>query len=133
MPGESLTGAAEREAAQVRRSVGLFDASPLGKIEVCGPDAAAFLDLMYVGTMSTLPVGGARYGVLLDEHGVIVDDGIVARLAPGRFWVNTTSGGVATKGARGTWAAARSRRRLMTGTGTRMILASAGLDRGQPR
>jgi sarcosine oxidase subunit alpha len=48
---------------------------------------------MYVGTMSTLPVGGARYGLLLNENGVIVDDGIVARLAPCHFWVNTTSGG----------------------------------------
>lgn len=91
--GETLVAAAEREAAQVRGAVGLFDGSPLGKIEVCGPDAAAFLDLMYVGTMSTLPVGGARYGVLLDENGVVADDGIVARLGPDHFWVNTTSGG----------------------------------------
>ena len=91
--GESLEQAAQREALQVRRTVGLFEGSPLGKIEVFGPDAADFLDLMYVGTMSTLPVGGARYGLLLNENGVIVDDGIVARLAPGHFWVNTTSGG----------------------------------------
>ncbi|MBL8323347.1 MAG: (2Fe-2S)-binding protein [Rubrivivax sp.] len=91
--GESLTAAAEREALAVRRGVGLFDGSPLGKIEVYGPDAAAFLDLMYVGTMSTLPVGGTRYGLLLNENGVIFDDGIVARLGPDHFWVNTTSGG----------------------------------------
>jgi sarcosine oxidase subunit alpha len=75
--------------------VGLFDGSPLGKLEIYGPDAADFLDLMYVGTMSTLKVGGARYGLLLNENGVIVDDGIVARLAPQHFWVNTTSGGAA--------------------------------------
>jgi sarcosine oxidase subunit alpha len=93
-PGEDLTGAAEREAAQVRLGVGLFDASPLGKIEIYGPDAAEFLDLMYVGTMSTLPVGGARYGALLNENGIVIDDGIVARLGPQHFWVNTTSGGV---------------------------------------
>ncbi len=92
--GESLEQAAQREALQVRRSVGLFEGSPLGKIEVFGPDAADFLDLMYVGTMSTLPVGGARYGILIDENGVVFDDGIVARMAPDRFWVNTTSGGV---------------------------------------
>jgi sarcosine oxidase subunit alpha len=92
-PGESLEQAAQREALQVRRTVGLFEGSPLGKIEVFGPDAAEFLDLMYVGTMSTLPVGGARYGLLLNENGVIVDDGIVARLAEHHFWVNTTSGG----------------------------------------
>lgn len=92
-PGESLVQAAEREAAQVRRGVGLFDGSPLGKIEVIGPDAAAFLDRMYVGTMSTLAVGSARYGVLLNENGVVVDDGIVSRLGPEHFWVNTTSSG----------------------------------------
>ena len=91
--GESMTDAAEREAAQVRAGVGVFDGSPLAKLEVAGSDAAAFLDLMYVGTMSTLPVGSARYGVLLNENGVVVDDGIVARLGPNHFWVNTTSGG----------------------------------------
>jgi sarcosine oxidase, subunit alpha len=90
---EGLQRAAEREAAQVRQGVGLFDASPLGKIEVYGPDAADFLDLMYVGTLSTLPVGSARYGALLNENGIVVDDGIVARLGPDHFWVNTTSGG----------------------------------------
>ena len=91
--GESLEQAAQREARQVRETVGLFEGSPLGKIEVFGPDAAEFLDLMYVGTMSNLPVGAARYGLLLNENGVIVDDGIVTRLAADRFWVNTTSGG----------------------------------------
>jgi sarcosine oxidase subunit alpha len=90
---ESLDAAALREAKHVRAAVGVFDASPLGKIEVYGPDAAQFLDLMYVGTMSTLRVGHARYGVLLNENGVIVDDGIVARLADNHFWINTTSGG----------------------------------------
>lgn len=92
--GEDLKSAAEREAAEVRCRVGLFDGSPLGKIEIYGPDAAAFLDLMYVGTMSTLAVGSARYGVLLNENGIVVDDGIVGRLGPNHFWVNTTSGGV---------------------------------------
>jgi sarcosine oxidase subunit alpha len=92
--GESLEQSAQREALQVRRTVGLFEGSPLGKIEIFGPDAAEFLDLMYVGTMSTIPVGGARYGILINENGVVFDDGIVARLAPDRFWVNTTSGGV---------------------------------------
>jgi sarcosine oxidase subunit alpha len=92
--GESLAQAAWREAAHTRRSVCLFEGSPLGKIEVFGPDAAAFLDLMYVGTMSTLAIGAARYGLLLDENGTVVDDGIVARLGVEHFWVNTTSGGV---------------------------------------
>jgi sarcosine oxidase subunit alpha len=92
-PGEDLAAAARREALQVRTRVGLFEGSPLGKIEVIGPDADGFLDLMYVGTMSTLQVGHARYGILINENGVIFDDGIVSRLGPEHFLVNTTSGG----------------------------------------
>ena len=91
--GETLDQAAQREAAAVRKGVGLFEGSPLGKLEIIGPDAAEFLDLMYVGTLSTLAPGGARYSALLNENGVLVDDGIVARLGPQQFWVNTTSGG----------------------------------------
>jgi len=92
--GESLQTAALREAGAVRKGAGLFDGSPLGKLEIFGPDAARFLDLMYVGTMSNLALGQARYGLLLNEHGVVMDDGIVARLAEQRYWVNTTSAGV---------------------------------------
>ncbi len=92
--GESLDAAAQREALAVRTSVGLLDGSPLGKLEIFGPDAAQFLDLMYLGTMSTLSVGQARYGVLLNENGIVMDDGIVARLGEQHYWVNTTSAGV---------------------------------------
>jgi sarcosine oxidase subunit alpha len=92
--GESLESAAQREAHTVRRSAGLLDGSPLGKLEIFGPDAAQFLDLMYVGTMSNLAPGQARYGLLLNENGIVIDDGIVARLGPERYWVNTTSAGV---------------------------------------
>jgi sarcosine oxidase, subunit alpha len=93
-PGESLESAAQREAAAVRKTAGLLDGSPLGKLEIFGPDAAHFLDLMYVGTMSNLNPGQARYGLLLNENGIVVDDGIVARLGPQHYWVNTTSAGV---------------------------------------
>ena len=92
--GESLEAAAQREVRTVRERAGLFDGSPLGKLEVFGPDAAAFLDLMYVGTMSNLAIGQARYGLLLNENGTVVDDGIVARLGAERFWVNTTTAGI---------------------------------------
>ncbi len=92
--GETLEGAAQREAGAVRRSAGLLDGSPLGKLEIYGPDAAHFLDLMYVGTMSNLSPGQARYGLLLNENGIVVDDGIVARLGPQQYWINTTSAGV---------------------------------------
>ncbi len=91
--GEAIEAAALREAAATRESAGIFDGSPLGKLELFGPDAARFLDLMYLGTLSTLAIGRARYGLLLNENGVLVDDGIVARLGEQHFWVNTTSGG----------------------------------------
>ena len=93
-PGETLECAAQREAGAVRSSVGVLDGSPLGKLEIFGPDAAEFLDLMYLGTMSTLSIGQARYGVLLNENGIVMDDGIVARLGAQHYWVNTTSAGV---------------------------------------
>jgi sarcosine oxidase subunit alpha len=94
LTGESLESAAQREAGTVRRSCGLLDGSPLGKLEIYGPDSAHFLDLMYLGTMSNLKPGQARYGLLLNENGIVVDDGIVARLGPQHYWVNTTSAGV---------------------------------------
>jgi sarcosine oxidase, subunit alpha len=94
LAGESLEDAAQREVRTVRRRAGLMDGSPLGKLEVFGPDAAEFLDLMYVGTMSTLSQGQARYGLLLNENGIVVDDGIVARMDEGHYWINTTSAGV---------------------------------------
>jgi sarcosine oxidase subunit alpha len=82
---------AEKRAA--RGAVSLFDGSPLGKIEVRGPDAPEFLDRMYYNTMRTLAVGRARYGLMLSEHGVIIDDGVCMRLADDHFLVSTTSGG----------------------------------------
>ena len=93
LAGEGIEAAALREAAATRKNAGIFDGSPLGKLELFGPDAAQFLDLMYVGTLSTLAIGQARYGLLLNENGVLVDDGIVARLGEQHFWVNTTSAG----------------------------------------
>jgi sarcosine oxidase, subunit alpha len=94
LANETIETAALREAKAVRQGVGIFDGSPLGKLELFGPDAAKFLDLMYVGTLSNLKLGQARYGLLLNENGVLVDDGIVARLGERHFWVNTTSSGV---------------------------------------
>ena len=93
--GETPHQAEQREARAVRECVGLFDASPLGKIEVVGPDAGAFLDRVYANTMSTLKVGKARYGLMLNELGVIIDDGVTLRLSQDRFLVGTTSGAAA--------------------------------------
>jgi sarcosine oxidase subunit alpha len=89
--GESEAEAIVREVHAVRGGVGLFDASPLGKIEVRGPDAATFLDRMYVNRIATLKPGHCRYALMLNEHGIVYDDGIVARIAEDHFLVGTTS------------------------------------------
>jgi sarcosine oxidase, subunit alpha len=91
--GESMHAAVARECRAVRDSVGMFDASTLGKIEVVGPDAAEFMNRLYVNNWSNLAVGRTRYGILLREDGFVYDDGVVARLAADRFHVTTTTGG----------------------------------------
>jgi sarcosine oxidase subunit alpha len=90
---ETREDAIRREVLAVRGGVGLFDASPLGKIEIAGPDAARFLDRFYVNNVLTLEPGKARYGLMLDENGVIIDDGTIARLEAEHFVITTTSGG----------------------------------------
>lgn len=91
--GEDMHAAVDRECLAVRNSVGLFDASTLGKIEVVGPDAATFLNRLYVNNFNTLAVGKCRYGILTREDGFVYDDGVIARLAEDRFHVTTTTGG----------------------------------------
>jgi sarcosine oxidase subunit alpha len=93
--GEDMHAAVARECRAVREAVGVFDGSTLGKIEAVGPDAAAFLDLMYVNAITSLAVGRSRYAVMLTEAGFVMDDGIVARLASDRFHITTTTGGAA--------------------------------------
>jgi len=80
----------EKRAARTR--VSLFDGSPLGKIEVRGPDAAVFLNRMYYNEMRSLAPGRVRYGVMLSEHGIVIDDGVCMRLGEEHFLVSTTSG-----------------------------------------
>ncbi|MEK0082998.1 sarcosine oxidase subunit alpha [Benzoatithermus flavus] len=92
-PGEDMHAAVARECRAVRSSVGIFDASTLGKIEVVGPDAAEFMNRMYTNAWTKLEPGRCRYGVMLREDGFVMDDGVVARLAPDRFHVTTTTGG----------------------------------------
>ena len=94
--GETMDQAVARECRAVRASVGMFDASTLGKIEVCGPDAAEFLERMYVNAWKRLGVGRCRYGVMLRESGFVMDDGVVGRLARDRFHVTTTTGNAAS-------------------------------------
>ncbi len=93
--GEDMLAAVNRECLAVRNSLGIFDASTLGKIEVVGPDAAEFLNRMYTNPWKALEPGRCRYGLLLKEDGFITDDGVSARLAPDRFHLTTTTGGAA--------------------------------------
>jgi sarcosine oxidase subunit alpha len=92
---EHMDAAVARECRALRESVGVLDASTLGKIEVVGPDAAAFLDRMYTNRMSNLAVGSIRYGLMLGLDGMVFDDGVAMRLAEDRFLVSTTTGGAA--------------------------------------
>ncbi len=82
-----------RECLRVRNTVGVLDASTLGKIIVKGPDAAKFLDMMYTNMMSTLKPGKCRYGLMNNENGFLMDDGVVVRLDEETFLCHTTSGG----------------------------------------
>ena len=93
--GEDMDAAVDRECRAVRDAVGVLDASTLGKIEVVGPDAAAFLDRIYCTAMSTLRVGRLRYGLMLGLDGMVMDDGVAMRLADDRFLLTTTTGGAA--------------------------------------
>jgi heterotetrameric sarcosine oxidase alpha subunit len=80
-----------REVKAVRTGVGVCDVSTLGRIEVHGPDAGVFLDRIYTNMFSTLPVGKARYGLMLREDGFIMDDGTCARLAADHYVMSTTT------------------------------------------
>ena len=91
--GETLAAAALREARTVRQTVGLTDVSTLGKFEIVGPDAAAFLEMICANGVAKLAVGRGRYTIMLREDGMIVDDGTVWRLAPERFLLTSSTGG----------------------------------------
>jgi sarcosine oxidase, subunit alpha len=94
-PGEDMDAAVRRECLAARDGVALLDACTLGKIEVSGPDAARFLDRIYVNRWQTLAVGRCRYAVMCREDGMVFDDGIGTRLASDRFFLTTTTGNAA--------------------------------------
>ncbi|WFU12248.1 sarcosine oxidase subunit alpha (plasmid) [Rhizobium sp. CB3090] len=93
--GEDMDAAVSRECRAVRASVGIFDASTLGKIEVVGPDAVEFMNCMYTNPWTKLAPGRCRYGLLLGDDGYIRDDGVIGRITKDRFHVTTTTGGAA--------------------------------------
>ncbi|MBL8566390.1 MAG: sarcosine oxidase subunit alpha family protein [Hyphomicrobiaceae bacterium] len=85
----------KREVETVRRKVGICDVSTLGKIDVQGPDSIALIERLYMNGMTTLKVGRARYGVMLREDGMVMDDGTVARLGEHHYFITTTTANAA--------------------------------------
>lgn len=95
-PGVTREQCIREEVRAVRERIGLIDVGTLGKIEIYGPEAGAFLDRVYAGRYSDLKVGMTRYGLMLDESATIIDDGVIARLGEQRYYFTTTTSGSAT-------------------------------------
>ncbi|MBL8839110.1 MAG: (2Fe-2S)-binding protein [Alphaproteobacteria bacterium] len=91
--GEDMAAATAREARTVRTGVGAYDGSPLGKFLVKGPDAVRLLDLLYVNDFATLKPGHGRYGVMLWEDGLVMDDGVTFRLDEHSYLLHSSTGG----------------------------------------
>jgi sarcosine oxidase subunit alpha len=94
-PGESFHDAVQRESKAARTTIGVLDASTLGKIDVRGADAREFLNRVYTNAWTKLAPGKARYGLMLGEDGMVMDDGVTACLADDHFHMTTTTGGAA--------------------------------------
>ena len=88
---ETLQEAAKREALNVRQNVGICDVTSLGKIDIKGKDSAEFLNRVYTNAFLKLPIGKARYGVMLREDGMVFDDGTTTRIAENHFHMTTTT------------------------------------------
>ena len=93
--GEDLHAAVARECLAVRNSVGAMDASTLGKIDARGRDVVEFLERIYTHNVGRMKVGRCAYGIMLGEDGMLMDDGVMARLGEHRFYLTTTTGGAA--------------------------------------
>ncbi|AYF88930.1 sarcosine oxidase subunit alpha [Pseudomonas sp. DY-1] len=93
--GEDMHAAVARECKAVRDSVGILDASTLGKIDIQGPDAREFLNRVYTNAWTKLDVGKARYGLMCKEDGMVFDDGVTACVGENHFIMTTTTGGAA--------------------------------------
>ena len=93
--GETMDEAVRRECRAARTGVAIVDQSTLGKIDIEGPDAARFLNRVYTNAWTRLGIGRCRYGLMLGEDGMVMDDGVTARLGEDHFLMHTTSGGAA--------------------------------------
>jgi sarcosine oxidase, subunit alpha len=89
-------GDAAAEARNVREHVGIIDVTPIGKLDLRGPDVPALLNLLYVNKWSKLGIGRVRYGVMCADDGVVLDDGVTGRLGDEHYLMSTTSSGAAT-------------------------------------
>ena len=94
--GESMHEAVQRESKAARDSAGILDASTLGKIDIQGTDASEFLNRVYTNAWSKLAIGKCRYGLMLNEDGMVYDDGVTTRLDENHYIMTTTTGGAAT-------------------------------------
>ena len=88
---ENLFEASKREAKNVRQNVGVCDVTTLGKIDIKGSDAAEFLNRVYTNAWLKLPVGKARYGAMLREDGIVMDDGTTTRISENHYHMTTTT------------------------------------------
>jgi len=88
---ETLFEASKREATNVRKNVGVCDVTTLGKIDIKGPDSAELLNRVYTNAWMKLPVGKARYGVMLREDGIVMDDGTTTRILENHYHMTTTT------------------------------------------
>lgn len=93
--GETMHQAVQRESKAARESAGILDASTLGKIDIQGEDASEFLNRVYTNAWSKLAIGKCRYGLMLNEDGMVYDDGVTTRLAENHYIMTTTTGGAA--------------------------------------
>ncbi|MDA0680693.1 MAG: sarcosine oxidase subunit alpha family protein [Proteobacteria bacterium] len=93
--GEDLHAAVARECLATRNSVGMMDASTLGKIDARGPDVVEFLERIYTHDVGRMKVGRCAYGIMLREDGMLMDDGVMARLGEHQYYLTTTTGGAA--------------------------------------
>ncbi len=94
--GENMHDAVQRESKAARDSAGILDASTLGKIDIQGTDASEFLNRVYTNAWSKLAIGKCRYGLMLNEDGMVYDDGVTTRLGENHYIMTTTTGGAAS-------------------------------------
>jgi len=92
---ENMYQAVQRESKAARDSAAILDASTLGKIDIQGTDASEFLNRVYTNSWSKLPIGRCRYGLMLNEDGMVYDDGVTTRLSENHYLMTTTTGGAA--------------------------------------